>query len=181
MQRQVQLGRSPGQPRLHASGESPKLGRGKEVLPALEKVADAPRPMWRHPAFLVSMILALLALIAAAIFAVAAIFGGGGAGRVSGASIDLASGNVHLSWQAEGAVELYVVTGDQVLDVTQFVIAEDEAWIPAGLGLYRRSSCFVIRPASQEPELREEVLLDSRSLAEQHAASVCVSDAEAAS
>lgn len=170
VRRQVELGISPGQPRLAAPGATPELGSGREVLPSLESAAAAPRPMWRHPAFLVSSI---LALIAAGVLTAFTLFGPG-AGSVSDASIDTSSGNAQLRWSATGPVELYSVTGGQALDLTQFVAAENEAWLPAALGLYTRSSCFVIRPAADAPEQRAEVSLDGAALTEQGAASVCM-------
>lgn len=170
MRQQKELGREAGQQVLAAAGPAPALGMGREVLPSLEEAADAPRPMWRHPAFIVSAILTILALAAAAAFAILGIFGG--KGEVSRAAIETSSGNVHLTWQASGPVSLYVVTNGQAQDLTQLISGENEAWVPSALNLYTQASCFVVRPASDKPA---KVTLDGGELAKQHAASVCVS------
>lgn len=167
---QQELGREPGQPTLLAGGPAPALGSGRDVLPAFEQVAEKPRPMWRHPAFIVSAILTILALLAAAAFAVLSIFGPG-AGEVKSAAIEVVDGNAHLTWEASGDVELYVVTNGQPLDLTQLIAGKNEAWIPAALNLYTQSSCFVVRPATDEPE---DVSLDGSALTSQGASSVCV-------
>lgn len=172
MQQQNELGREPGQVVLGAAGPAPALGSGREVLPSLEEVAAAPKPMWKHPAFIVSMILTTLALIAAAVFVILSIMNPG-AGEVSRATIDTTSGNAHLTWQASGPVELYVVTNDQAYDITQLVSDENEAWIPSALDLYSRSSCFVVRPADDGTQ---EVSIDGATLVEQRAAAVCMGD-----
>lgn len=175
MRQQIDLGRDAGQPRLSAGGPAPVLGSGREVLPELESVADAPRPMWRHPAFIVSSILALLALIAAVVLTLISVLGSGG-GEVKQLSIDVSSGNAHLSWSASGPVELFSVTNGEALDLTQLISGENEAWVPAALDLYSQSSCFVVRPAGGDVQ---QVSLDGDVLAEQRAASACVRDGDA--
>lgn len=171
MQQQKELGRDAGQQTLAAAGPAPALGRGREVLPSLEEVGDAPRPMWKHPAFVVSAILTILALAAAGVFAGIALFGPG-RGTVSSAAVEVTNGNAHVTWQASGPVEFYVVTNGRAQDLTQLITAENEAWIPSALSLYTQASCFVIRPASDKPA---EVSLDGATLAKQRAASACVS------
>ncbi len=177
MANHMQFGNEPGQPRLGAGGAAPALGSGKEVLPALEEAVAIARPMWRHPAFIVASILTLLTLIAAGVLTAISMLGSG-SGSVSDASIAVTSGNAHLTWQASGPVELYAVTSSEPLDLTQLVAGDGEAWIPAALGLYNESSCFVIRPASANGD---PVALDGDTLAEQRAASVCVRDSSAES
>lgn len=171
MRQQKELGRDAGQQTLAAAGPAPALGRGREVLPSLEEVGDAPRPMWRHPAFIVSTILTVLTLAAAGVFAGFALFGPG-KGSVTSAAVEVTNGNAHVTWKASGPVEFYVVTNGQAHDLTQLVSAENEAWIPSALGLYTQASCFVIRPASDKPA---EVSLNGDALAKQRAASACVS------
>lgn len=166
------LGGAPGQPQLRASGPGVALAPASNAIPELEASTEKPRSIWRHPAFLVSMILTVLALIAAGVLIVWSLLAGGG-GAVSNAGISVESGNAHVSWTADGPVDLYVVTGDEVLDVSQLIVG-DEAWVLAALGFYESTSCFVIRPAS---ESAQDVTLDSDALAAQHGASVCVRDA----
>lgn len=175
MPQNTRLGYDPGQPQLAAGGPAPALGSGKEVLPVLEEAVAASRPMWRHPAFIVSSILTLLALVATGVFTVLSIVGGG-AGKVSDAVISVSDGNAHLTWTSTGSVELYAVTNNSPLDLTQLVAGAGEAWIPAALDLYSPSSCFVIRPADNAGA---EVSLDSDTLTAQRAASVCVRDSSA--
>ena len=166
------LGGAPGQPQLRASGPGVALAPASNAIPELEASAEKPRSIWRHPAFLVSMILTVLALIAAGVLIVWSLLAGGG-GAVSNPEISVEGGNAHVSWSSDGPVDLYVVTGDDVLDVSQLIVG-DEAWVPAALGFYESTSCFVIRPAS---ESAQDVTLDSDALAAQRGASACVRDA----
>lgn len=172
MRQQRELGRDGGQPVLTVSGAASALGTGREVLPSLEGIGDKPRPMWKHPAFIVSMILTFLALTAAAVFIILSILNPG-TGEVKSAAITESTGNVQITWKGNGPVELYVVTNDQALDITQLITGEREAWVPAALNLYTQSSCFVVRPASDKGE---EVSIDGATLAKQNAAAVCIGD-----
>ncbi|MGO3147309.1 MAG: hypothetical protein ACTIJ6_06495 [Leucobacter sp.] len=70
-----EIGREPGQPILVAGGPAPELGSGREALPLLEGVTEQPRPIWRHPAFVVSTIFAILALLTTGVLAVIALTG----------------------------------------------------------------------------------------------------------
>lgn len=167
------LGAAPGQPYLTAQGPGVALTPGSNAIPELDAAADKPRSLWRHPAFLVSMILTVLALIAAAVLIVLSILGGGRE-SVTDASIEVAGGNAHVTWTSSAPVDLFVVTGGDVLDVSQLITGGDEAWVPAALGLYESTSCFVIRPAAVG---EADVVLDSDTLADQGAASTCVRDA----
>lgn len=170
MREQIEMGREPGQPTLLAGGPAPALGTGRDVLPSLEEAAEKPRPMWRHPAFIVSAILTILALLAAAAFAAYALFGPGN-GEVKNAAIEMVDGNAHVTWESSDAVELFVVTNGQPVDLTQLVAGENEAWIPAALNLFTKSSCFVVRPESASDE---DVSLAGSALQSQRASSVCV-------
>lgn len=166
------LGDAPGQPQLRASGPGIALASASNAIPELEAAAEKPRSIWRHPAFLVSMILTVLALVVAVVLIVWTLVSGG-RGAVTDPAISVADGNAHVSWSSDEPVDLYVVTGDDVVDVSQLIIG-DEAWVPAALGLYESTSCFVIRPAS---ESAQDVVLDSDALAAQGGVSACVRDA----
>jgi hypothetical protein len=171
MSRHVDVGLAPGQPELTAGGEGIALATQARVLPELEEAAQRTRSMWRHPAFLVSLGLTLLALLVAGGMLVFALLTGG-SDEVAGARIETSGGNLHLQWSAAGPVALYVVTGEEVSDISQLVTG-DEAWVPSALGVYESTSCFVIRPAS----VQAEVSLDGATLTAQGAASACVGDA----
>lgn len=167
------LGAAPGQPYLTAQGPGVALTPGGNAIPELDAAADKPRSLWRHPAFLVSMILTVLALIAAAVLIVLSLLGGG-RDSVTDAAIEVSGGNVHLTWSSDAPVDLFVVTGGDVLDVSQLMVGDDEAWVLSALGLYESTSCFVIRPTAVGDD---EVVLDADALADQGAASACVRDA----
>lgn len=167
------LGAAPGQPYLTAQGPGVALTPGGNAIPELDAAADAPRPLWRHPAFLVSMILTVLALAAAAVLIAMSLLGGG-RDTVTGAGIEIAGGNAHLTWTSDAPVDLFVVTGGEALDVSQLITGREEAWVPAALGLYESTSCFVVRPTGLG---EADVVLDADALADQGAASACVRDA----
>ncbi len=173
MSTHIDLGTAPGQPILTAGGEGVAFQAAVTVLPELEEAAARPRTIWRHPAFIVSLVLAGLAVIAAAVMLVLSLVLGGSHGAVSDAALSEAGGNLHLTWNSSGAVELYVLTGSSTLDASQLVVGTDEAWIPSALGVYDQSSCFVIRPQGTSGEVSAAV----DALAAQGAASVCVRDA----
>ncbi|WP_395245797.1 hypothetical protein ACGGZK_08310 [Agromyces sp. MMS24-K17] len=167
------VGRSPGQPSLGAHAGSRSLGGGAAVLPEL---ADAPareRRWWRHPAFIVSMILTVLALGAAvAWFVVAAVTDS--AVRVSGLHATVEGGNLHLDWSGPDAeYALYAVAADgTATDLTQLV-SGTEAWVPTALGYSDESTCFVVRPGGVDAD----VVLDADDLEAQGGAAACVADA----
>lgn len=165
------LGVADGQPTLTASGPAPELSASEDVLPELEEAVEAARPMWKHPAFVVSMILTLLALIAAGVFAALSIFGDGDA-KAENAGIALTNDNAHLTWAGSGEMSLYAVSGTDAVDISQLIIADGEAWVPRALGLYDTDTCFVVRPANVGDE---PVSLAADALAAQRATSVCAS------
>lgn len=165
------LGVANGQPILTASGPAPELSATEDVLPELEEAVEAARPMWKHPAFIVSMILTTLALLAAGVFAAISIFGGGDA-RAENAGIALTNDNAHITWAGTGEMSLYAVSGTDAVDISQLIIADGEAWVPRALGLYDADTCFVIRPSSIG---HEPVSLAADELASQRATRVCAS------
>ncbi len=162
--------RVPAGPRLR-----PLASESTGVLPELAEVEQKPRSLWRHPAFVVSMALTTLAIIATAVLLIVNIVGGQ-APPVESAEIEAGGGNLHLTWTGASDVDLYAVTGGETLDLSQLIRGGAEAWVPAGLGFYDDSTCFVIRP-SVEAEAETPVSLTADALAEQGAASVCVAEA----
>lgn len=172
----------PTQPEPPASGsarsaaESQPVKRslisGADVLPELTEAPEKPRPVWKHPAFIVSVIVAFLAILAVAAFIVFGIFFGGKP-VVSKLSIGGAGGSVHLNWSGPDVpYSVFVVDGSGTpTDVTQLVTGRD-IWIPNALGLYDENSCFVVRPS----EVPDAVKLSADVLEAQGAQSVCMSD-----
>jgi hypothetical protein len=176
----VRLGWDAGQPALYA-GEAPAstpvkrgLVSGATVLPEITEAPPAPRKLWKHPAFIVSMITTVLALgVGITLLVLAAV--AGGPPRVSGLDVAAGSGSVSLSWGGPNtAYDVYVVGGDgEITDVSQLVRGRD-VWIPRSLGYVDDDSCFVVRARS----VAGDVSLSADDLDAQGAASVCVADAE---
>lgn len=176
----VRLGWDAGQPALYA-GEAPAstpvkrgLVSGATVLPEITEAPPAPRKLWKHPAFIVSMITTILALgVGITLLVLAAV--AGGPPRVSGLEVAAGSGSVSLSWGGPNtAYDVYVVGGDgEITDVSQLVRGRD-VWIPRSLGYVDDDSCFVVRARS----VAGDVSLSADDLDAQGAASVCVADAE---
>lgn len=168
------LGDEPGVASLDAGPAGPRrpLVTGASVLPELVDAPERPRRLWRHPAFLVSAVLTLLALGAAAVLLVLSVTGEGPA-RVAGLDLSLDQGNAVLAWSADVDAALYVVDGGEAQDLTQLVRG-DAAWVPVALGLFGEDSCFVVRPADVEAP----VDLTADVLADQGAAAACVADVD---
>jgi len=176
----VRLGWDAGQPALYA-GEAPAsapvkrgLVSGATVLPEITEAPPAPRRLWKHPAFIVSMITTVLALgVGITLIVLSAV--SGGPPRVSGLDVAAGSGSVSLSWGGPNtAYDVYVVGGDgEITDVSQLVRGRD-VWIPRSLGYVDDDSCFVVRARS----VAGDVSLSADELDAQGAASVCVADAE---
>ncbi|WP_350349132.1 hypothetical protein ABIQ69_04120 [Agromyces sp. G08B096] len=169
------VGRAPGQPVLGGHAGARALGNGSTVLPEL---ADAPareRRWWRHPAFLVSSILTILALGAAVTWWIVSALTDDSV-RVSGLAATSEGAYLHLDWGGpDAAYALYAVDADgEAVDLTQLVRGT-EAWIPSALGLYDDATCFVVRPAGESAE----VTLDAQALESQRGAGVCAADAGA--
>ncbi|MGI9821852.1 hypothetical protein [Agromyces sp. Marseille-Q5079] len=169
------LGHAPGQPALGEHAGARALGAGTSVLPELAEAPERERSWWRHPAFLVSMILTIVALGAASAWWIVSIVTDDSV-RVDGLTASVEGGNLHLDWGGpDAAYALYAVDGDgAVTDLTQLVRGT-EAWIPAAAGVADDSTCFVVRPADQTAE----VSLDAASLDAQRGAGICAADADA--
>lgn len=170
---QTVIGLSTGQPALHARVGARTLGSGASVLPELSEAPARERPWWRHPAFLVSTILTLLALIGAAVwFIISAVTDD--SVRVGGLSISIEGGNAHLDWSGpDAAYTLYAVDADgSATDLTQLVRGT-EAWLPAAGPYYDDTTCFVVRPAGRTGD----VTLDPAALESQRGAASCIADA----
>lgn len=176
----VRLGWDAGQPALY-SGEAPAsapvkrgLVSGATVLPEITEAPPAPRKLWKHPAFIVSMITTVIALgVGVTLIVLAAV--SGGPPRVSGLDITSGSGGVALSWSGpDTAYDLYVVGGGgEVADISQIVRGRD-VWIPRTFQFFDDDSCFVVRAAS----VTGDVSLAADALDAQGAASICVADAD---
>lgn len=168
------VGIEPGRTPL-GGGAHRALGTSDSVLPEL---ADAParqRRWWLHPAFLVSMILTVLALVGAGVWVVLSALNDDSV-KVSSLSLEIGGGNAHLSWTGpDAAYALYSVGADgTVVDLTQSVVGTD-AWIGTAMGLFDEQTCFVVRPAN----VTDTVSLEAATLQAQRGAGVCVADAAA--
>jgi len=149
--------------------------------------------MWKHPAFIVSVALTLVAMAAMVVLLVFNPWGSQGP-AVEGLRISSDSGAVSLEWAGavEGA-EVYAIDpgSDEPVDLSQLVRGQ-AVWIPAASGLYTDRTCFVVRPLTVPDaeasvpggaEEQEAVVApvprvdDHAALASQGAAAACVSDA----
>ncbi|RWZ53115.1 hypothetical protein ELQ90_04105 [Labedella phragmitis] len=179
----MRLGWEPGQPALSADtvGAAAPVKRGlvsgATVLPEITEAPPAPRKLWKHPAFIVSMITTLIAVgVAVTLIIMTAL--AEGPPRVTGLDITAGSGGVALSWNGPDVpYDVFVVSdgtdGTDVLDVSQAVRGRD-IWMPRAFGYYDDASCFVVRASS----LDGDVSLAAEALDEQGAASVCMTDAD---
>jgi hypothetical protein len=173
------LGWEPGQPVLYeewgARATAPKrdFASDSSPLPSPGDESLKKRPLWRHPAFIVSMITTVLAIGTGVTMLLMGAFSDGPP-TVSSAKASLGSGNLHLTWNGPDVpYDLFIVDpGSKPTDISQLVHG-DEAWIPNSFGYYTDSSCFVIRAQSQSGAIST----DPGDLEEQGAKSVCVTDA----
>lgn len=150
------------------------LEESNDVLPELEHAPSVQRPLWRHPAFLVSMGATILAAAATVVFL---ILGSGDQAAASKAELVVSPGNAHLTWQgSDVAYDLFVVGGPSgdVVDASQLVRGSREAWIPQAAGIIDAESCFVVRPSA----VTAEVSLDPATLESQGAVAACIADAD---
>lgn len=171
----VTLGTAPGATRIDsARGDKRPLLQGSSVLPELQQAETKIRAWWKHPAFLVSMILSILALLAMAAFMIVPLFFDDDV-VVSDLHATEGENTLHLQWSGPDVeYAVFSVAGDgTVLDITQ-TVAGTHAWIPNAAGLFDQDTCFVVRDA----ELDAEVTLNAEQLQEQGAQSVCVADAQ---
>lgn len=171
------LGSVPGQTDLLgtaagvADGKS-TLESGRSVLPELDDADIRRRPLWRHPAMLVSIILTVLMLGAAGAFFVIQKMGHD-AVPVTELALTPSDSNVHITWK--GGDELYSLysvdgTGTPV-DQSVWIRGGKEAWIPATVKAYSAETCFVVRPSS----VTDPVSLNAQTLSEQGAQRSCLS------
>jgi hypothetical protein len=171
----ARIGWDAARPSLSAAGGSiRRLETAEDVLPELEEAQVAARPMWKHPAFLVSAGTTLLALIALAVFVVLGMLNP--RPEASGLTLTTGDDNVRVSWSGPDVAYQVVVVGGpggETLDVSQLVTGT-EAWIPVGAGLIDDRSCVVVRPAAGNEEA--PVGLDAATVSSQGGASACVSD-----
>ncbi|MGO2518523.1 MAG: hypothetical protein ACTH8F_00220 [Microbacterium sp.] len=172
-----QIGWDSARPSLDAmSGPIRPLETSGGVLPELE---DSPathrRPLWRHPAFLVSTGTTLLALIALAVFLVLGVFGSRVA--ASDLSFELTENVVRASWSGPDVpYQVIVIDGPagNAVDVSQRVTGT-EIWLPLAAGLIDEGSCLLVRPAEGNEEATPEA--DGAALDQQGGVSGCVADA----
>lgn len=149
------------------------LETSSDVLPELTETPEKVRPLWRHPASIVSMATTLLALIALAVFVVIGILNP--AAAASGLTLTAGDDNVRVTWSGPDVPYQLVVVGGpggETVDVSQLVTGT-EAWIPRSVGVVDARSCLVVRPASASDQ---EVSLDASVLASQGASSACLAD-----
>ncbi|RWZ68328.1 hypothetical protein ELQ92_03665 [Labedella populi] len=176
----VRLGWEPGQPSLSAG--TPRaaapvkrgLVSGATVLPEITEAPPAPRKLWKHPAFILSMVTTVIAVGAAVTLIIMAALAEGPP-RVTGLDITAGSGGVALSWNGPDVPYDVFVVGDggDVLDVSQGVRGRG-IWLPRAFDTFDDDSCFVVRAES----IGGDVALGAEMLDEQGAASVCVADAD---
>lgn len=177
----TRLGWDPGQPALYEQwgvpASAPKRSMGSDigVLPELERTETARRPLWKHPAFIVSAALALVAVVMAVVMVVHAVTTEGPP-RVRDLAVESGTGNVHVSWSGpDVAWSVYVVEpGTKPVDVTKQARGT-ELWLPSSGGLYDADSCFVVRATAANQG--EAVPTDAGTRSAQGADQVCLGDA----
>lgn len=173
-----QLGWDSPRPSMQvAPGTIRTLETSGDVLPELEEAPEKERPVWRHPAFLISIGTTVLAIIA---FVVFVILGGlSGGSTASDLSLEVTDNVVRVDWSGPDVpYQVIVVDGPSgpTLDVSQLVTGT-EAWLPRSAAIVDDGSCIVVRPADGNEEA--DVKLDRATLDAQGAVSGCVADAAA--
>jgi len=171
-----QIGWESARPSLEAtSGPIRPLETSGSILPELEdSPAARKRPLWRHPAFLVSAGTTLLALIALVVFIVLGLF----SSRTAAAdlSFEVTDNVVRASWSGPDVPYQAIVVdgpaGD--VDVSQRITGT-EIWLPLAAGLIDEGSCLLVRPA--EGNEQAPATVDPAALDQQGAVSGCVADA----
>jgi hypothetical protein len=146
-----------------------------DLLPDLQEAAATRRPLWRHPAFLVSTGTTLVAIVVMIVLLISGIFAP--TESASSPQLVVTDDNLHLSWSGpEVPYDLFVVGGPQgeLLDISQLVTGR-EAWIPAHARLVDEDSCLLVRPA--ERNAGAEVGTTVPELEAQGAVRACVADA----
>lgn len=158
-----------------ARGVKRPLERLGDLLPDLQEAEATRRPLWRHPAFLVSAGAALAAVVTMIVLLLLGVFAPGDAAR--DLRLTVTSDNVHAVWSGpDVAYDLYVVGGPQapVLDVSQLVTGH-EAWIPAHAVLIDENSCLLVRPTQRNSGVTVGTTVPE--LEAQGAVRACVADA----
>jgi hypothetical protein len=146
-----------------------------DLLPDLQEAAATRRPLWRHPAFLVSAGTTFVAIVVMVVLLLLGTFAP--TASASDPVLTVTDDNVHLSWSGPDIpYDLYVVGGPQgaLLDVSQLVTGR-EAWIPAHARLVDEDSCLLVRPA--ERNAGKDVGTSVPELEAQGAVRACVADA----
>ncbi|MFJ4223973.1 hypothetical protein [Microbacterium sp. NPDC089695] len=173
-----QLGWDSPRPSMQvAPGAIRTLETSGDVLPELEEAPEKQRPLWRHPAFLISVGTTLLALIAFVVFLILGGLSGGSA--ATDLKLEVTDNVVRVDWSGPDVpYQVIVVDGPSgpTLDVSQQVTGT-EAWLPRAVAIIDDGSCVVVRPA--EGNENAEVALDRATLDAQGAVSGCVADAAA--
>lgn len=153
-----------------------RLESPRRILPEVEEAQATTRRWFRHPAFIVSMVTTVLALIAMVVLLILDPFGGDdGPTPVDGLSISAAEGSVSLSWTgaSDGAALYAYDPGDEApADLSQLVQGS-AAWIPLSSELYTPRTCFVVVPVTAEPG---PVPTTARAATEIGGSMICVSD-----
>jgi len=155
-------------------GEMRPLQRFGDVLPELEDAPSARRPLWRHPASIVSAATTLLALAALVFFLVTGFFAP--SAQVTGLQVEVTDNAVRLVWSGPDVpYQVIVVDGPagEALDVSQRVTGA-EAWLPRAARIIDERSCVVVRPAEGNEEA--PVSLDRGTVDGQGGAAACVAD-----
>lgn len=154
-----------------------KLESARRILPEVDEAAVAGKRWWKHPAFVVSMVTTVLAVVAMVVLLVIDPFADDGpVEAVTGLAVSADEGSVSLTWKgAPSGAELYAFDpGDEApADLSQLV-RESAVWIPLSSNLYTPRTCFVVRPLSEEAL---PALADAAALAAQGGQTICVSDA----
>lgn len=176
-----QVGWAPGQPALYlewgmpASVPKRELHVSQQLLPELDENQSRARKLYQRPAFIVSMILALVTIGVGVVLLVMGVFSSGVA-TVTALSGELGDDNIRLTWSGDDvAYGLYAVDGGSgpVLDLTQLV-RDQEAWIPLNARLFDEGTCFVVRSIAGFEST--EVSIEATKLEEQGAQRICVAD-----
>jgi len=161
--------------RLVAREKRPLESLG-DILPDLQEAAATRRPMWQHPAFLVSIGLALVTIIVMIVLLVLGIFSSGSA--ASDLRLTQTDSAMHATWSGPDEVyDVYVIGGPQgdLLDVSQLVTGR-EVWVPLHARLVDDDACLLVRPAARNEGV--EVGTTVPELEAQGAVRACLPDVE---
>ncbi|WP_062303050.1 hypothetical protein [Demequina subtropica] len=162
-----------------------RLESPRSVLPEVVEIQIAPRRWYRHPAFLVSLGLTMVALAAMVVLLVLDARGGDEVPVVTGLTIEEGEGSVTLAWSGatDGAFLYSIDPGAEApADLSQLVRGAT-AWLPLSADLYTPRTCFVVVPATlgESGEVLVPTSVPATAVEREAtgAATVCVSDAGA--